>query len=285
MMQSMTGYGKQVLQLPTKKITIEIRTLNSKGIDIYARMPSVYREMEIEFRKIAAASLQRGKVDLSVFVEHAEGDTSTKINKPVVQAYLKELGAIYDNPNSDLLAIAMRLPDVIISDVEEVEKDEVETIKKALLETLKDVEAFRLQEGKALEKDFRLRVQNIQDLLNHIASIDSDRMTRLRERLLKAVSELKENVDENRFEQELIFYMERYDITEEKVRLQNHLTYFITNLDAGESNGKKLGFICQEIGREVNTIGSKANDADMQKSVIQMKDELEKIKEQALNVV
>lgn len=284
-MQSMTGYGKQVLQLPTKKITIEIRTLNSKGIDIYARMPSAFREMEIEFRKIAAASLQRGKVDLSIFVEHTAGDTSTKINKPVVQSYLKELGAIYDNPNSDLLAIAMRLPDAILSDMEEVEKEEVETIKKALIETLKEVEAFRLQEGEALEKDFRLRVQNIQELLNHIDTIDAGRMTRLRERLLKAVAELKEGVDENRFEQELIFYMERYDITEEKVRLQNHLTYFNTNLDEGESNGKKLGFICQEIGREVNTIGSKANDSEMQKSVIQMKDELEKIKEQALNVV
>lgn len=284
-MQSMTGYGKQVLQLPTKKITIEIRTLNSKGIDIYARIPSVYREMEIEFRKIAGARLQRGKVDLSIFVEHSAGETSTKINKPVIQAYLAELATIYDNPSSDLLAIAMRLPDVILSDIVEVEKEEVETIKKALIATLEEVEAFRVQEGEALEKDFRLRLQNIQDLLDHIESIDADRMTRLRERLLKAVAELKENVDENRFEQELIFYMERYDITEEKVRLQNHLTYFNTNLNSEESNGKKLGFICQEIGREINTIGSKANDADMQKSVIQMKDELEKIKEQALNVV
>lgn len=284
-MQSMTGYGKQVLQLPSKKITIEIRTLNSKGIDIHARMPSAYREMEIEFRKIAAGTLHRGKVDLSIYVEHTGGDTTTKINKPVVTSYIEELGSIYDNPNTDLLSIAMRLPDAILSDMEEVEKEEVETLKKALIETLLEVEAFRMQEGEALEKDFRLRVKNIQSLLDHIDSIDADRMKRLRERLLKAVAELKENVDENRFEQELIFYMERYDITEEKVRLQNHLTYFNTNLDSGESNGKKLGFICQEIGREINTIGSKANDSEMQKSVIQMKDELEKIKEQALNVV
>lgn len=284
-MQSMTGYGKQVLQLPTKKITIEIRTLNSKGIDIYARIPSVYREMEIEFRKLIASRLQRGKVDLSIFVESTGGESSTKINKPVVTSYLKELAAIYDNPNSDLLAIAMRLPDAILSDVEELDKEEVVIIKKALLETLKEVEAFRIQEGQALEKDFHLRVQNIQSLLENIEALDADRMLRLRERLLKAVAELKENIDENRFEQELIFYMERYDITEEKVRLQNHLTYFKTNLKEAASNGKKIGFICQELGREINTIGSKANDSEMQKSVIQMKDELEKIKEQALNVV
>lgn len=285
MMQSMTGYGKQVLQLSTKKITIEVRTLNSKGIDMRARIPSAYREMEMEFRKLTAEKLQRGKIDLNIYLEHTGGETANQINKPVVKAYLNELASIYDAPNSDLLAIAMRLPDAILTDMQEIDEEEAEAVKEALIATLKEVEAFREQEGKALEKDFRLRVNNIQKLLDEIAAIDKERMARLRERLLKAVAELKENVDENRFEQELIFYIERYDITEEKVRLQNHLTYFQKNLDTQESNGKKLGFISQEIGREINTIGSKANDSQMQKLVIQMKDELEKIKEQALNVV
>lgn len=281
----MTGYGKHVLQLPTKKITIEARTLNSKGIDIRVRIPSQYREMEMDFRKITAEMLERGKIDVNIYLEHTGGETPTKINKPVIETYLKELASIYDNPNSDLLSIAMRLPDAILSDMDSAEEEEIEDVKNALIETLKEVEAFRAQEGKAMEEDFRLRIKQIQEALEQIEATDTERMTRLRERLLKSVAELKENVDENRFEQELIFYIERYDITEEKVRLKNHLTYFDKTLNSGDSNGKKLGFICQEIGREINTIGSKANDSEMQKLVIQMKDGLEKIKEQALNVV
>lgn len=284
-MQSMTGYGKQVLQLPTKKITIEVRTLNSRGIDIRVRIPSIYREMEMDLRKITAEKLQRGKIDVNIHLEHTGGETPTKINKPVIKTYLKELASIYDNPNSDLLRIAMNLPDAILSDVHEIGEEEAEAIKNALIATLNEVEAFRLQEGEAMEKDLRIRVEQISDALEQIEAIDEERMLRLRERLLKSVAELKESVDENRFEQELMFYIERYDITEEKVRLKNHLSYFDKTLDSGESNGKKLGFICQEIGREINTIGSKANDSDMQKLVIQMKDGLEKIKEQALNIV
>ena len=179
----------------------------------------------------------------------------------------------------------MQLPDAILSDMEEVDEEEAEAVKNALIATLNKVEAFRLQEGEAMEKDFRLRVQQIHEALEQIEATDLERMTRLRERLLKSVADLKENVDENRFEQELVFYIERYDITEEKVRLKNHLSYFSKTLDSGESNGKKLGFICQEIGREINTIGSKANDSEMQKLVIQMKDGLEKIREQTLNIV
>lgn len=284
-MQSMTGYGKQVLQLPTKKITIEVRTLNSRGIDIRVRIPSIYREMEMDLRKITAEKLQRGKIDVNILLEHTGGETPTKINKPVIKTYLKELSSIYDNPNSDLLRIAMNLPDAILSDVHEIGEEEADAIKNALIATLNEVEAFRLQEGEAMEKDLRIRVEQISDALEQIEAIDEERMLRLRERLLKSVAELKESVDENRFEQELMFYIERYDITEEKVRLKNHLSYFDKTLDSGESNGKKLGFICQEIGREINTIGSKANDSDMQKLVIQMKDGLEKIKEQALNIV
>lgn len=281
----MTGYGKQVVQLPTKKITIEVRTLNSRGIDINVRIPSIYREMEMELRKIISEKLQRGKIDVNIYLEHTGGDSLTKINKPIIQSYLKELASIYDNPNSDLLSIAMQLPDAILSDLKEVDEEETDAVKNALIVTLNKVETFRIQEGEAMEKDFRLRVQQIHEALEQIETTDPERMIRLRERLLKSVADLKESVDENRFEQELVFYIERYDITEEKVRLKNHLSYFIKTLDSGESNGKKLGFICQEIGREINTIGSKANDSEMQKLVIQMKDGLEKIREQTLNIV
>lgn len=284
-MQSMTGYGKQVLQLPTKKITIEARTLNSRGTDIHVRIPSLYREMEMDLRKTTSELLQRGKIDINIYLEHTGGETPTKINKPIIKSYLKELATVYDNPNSDLLSIAMGLPNAILSEVEEVDEEEIKAVKQALVATLKKVQSFRIQEGQAMEKDFRLRVKQIHEALEQIEITDAERMIRLRERLLKSVAELKENVDENRFEQELIFYIERYDITEEKVRLKNHLEYFNKTLDSTESNGKKLGFICQEIGREINTIGSKANDAEMQKLVIQMKDGLEKIREQTLNIV
>lgn len=284
-MQSMTGYGKQILQLPNKKITIEIRTLNSRGIDIFARIPSLYRELEMDFRKYIGKSLQRGKIDFTISIELTGNITPNQINLPVVNAYLKELSTLNYASDSDLLSIAMRLPDAVVASREEVEDDEVKAITNALYQTLEKVEKFRIQEGKALEKDFRLRIQNIQSYLKKIENIDQERIKRLRERLRKAVSDLKENIDENRFEQELIFYIERYDITEEKIRLQNHLDYFLQTLDNRESNGKKIGFISQEMGREINTIGSKANDSSLQKLVIQMKEELEKIKEQSLNIV
>lgn len=284
-MQSMTGYGKQILQLPNKKITIEIRTLNSRGIDIFARIPSLYRELEMDFRKYIGKSLQRGKIDFTISIELTGNITPNQINLPVVNAYLKELSTLNYASDSDLLSIAMRLPDTVVASREEVEDDEVKAITNALYQTLEKVEKFRIQEGKALEKDFRLRIQNIQSYLKKIENIDQERIKRLRERLRKAVSDLKENIDENRFEQELIFYIERYDITEEKIRLQNHLDYFLQTLDNRESNGKKIGFISQEMGREINTIGSKANDSSLQKLVIQMKEELEKIKEQSLNIV
>src|SRR5699024_111616 len=273
MMQSMTGYGKQILQLPNKKITIEIRTLNSRGIDIFARIPSLYRELEMDFRKYIGKSLQRGKIDFTISIELTGNITPNQINLPVVNAYLKELSTLNYASDSDLLSIAMRLPDTVVASREEVEDDEVKAITNALYQTLEKVEKFRIQEGKALEKDFRLRIQNIQSYLEKIENIDQERIKRLRERLRKAVSDLKENIDENRFEQELIFYIERYDITEEKIRLQNHLDYFLQTLDNRESNGKKIGFISQEMGREINTIGSKANDSSLQKLVIQMKEE------------
>lgn len=284
MTQSMTGYGKKEIQLPGKKISIELKSLNSRSIDLRARLPHVYRDLEMEFRNTITQALERGKVDLNIHLEHTGNQTSTTINKDVVNYYLTELADLKTD-SSDLLSIAMRLPDAIVTKVEELEEEEVVLLRETLQETIEELIAFRIQEGEALEKDFRLRISNIKSLLEQIESIDGDRMIKLRERLLKAVAELKENVDENRFEQELIFYSERYDITEEKVRLSNHLAYFEETLDTEESNGKKLAFIVQEIGREINTIGSKANDSDMQKFVIQMKDELEKIKEQTLNVI
>lgn len=284
MTQSMTGYGKKEIQLPGKKISIELKSLNSRSIDLRVRLPHVYRDLEMEFRNTITQALERGKVDLNIHLEHTGNQTSTTINKDVVNYYLTELADLKTD-SSDLLSIAMRLPDAIVTKVEELEEEEVVLLRETLQETIEELIAFRIQEGEALEKDFRLRISNIKSLLEQIESIDGDRMIKLRERLLKAVAELKENVDENRFEQELIFYSERYDITEEKVRLSNHLAYFEETLDTEESNGKKLAFIVQEIGREINTIGSKANDSDMQKFVIQMKDELEKIKEQTLNVI
>lgn len=284
MTQSMTGYGKKEIQLPGKKISIELKSLNSRSIDLRVRLPHVYRDLEMEFRNTITQALERGKIDLNIHLEHTGNQTSTTINKDVVNYYLTELADLKTD-SSDLLSIAMRLPDAIVTRVEELEEEEVTLLRQTLQETIEELIAFRIQEGEALEKDFRLRISNIKTLLEQIESIDGERMIKLRERLLKAVAELKENVDENRFEQELIFYSERYDITEEKVRLSNHLAYFEETLDTEESNGKKLAFIVQEIGREINTIGSKANDSDMQKFVIQMKDELEKIKEQTLNVI
>ena len=259
MIYSMTGYGKSVLQLPTKKITIELKSLNSKNLDLNARMPSIYREKELDLRKLIAKQLERGKVDFSIYVETTADDTSTQINAPVVKQYMEQLKAVYNDGNEmELLKMAVRL------------------------DSLKD---YRLNEGKVLEQDFNDRIKNIADLLQQVIAMDPDRVEGVKERLRKGVEELKEKYDENRFEQELVYYIEKFDITEEKVRLDNHLNYFIESINSVDSNGKKLGFIAQEIGREINTIGSKSNYAPMQQLVVQMKDELEKIKEQLLNVL
>ncbi len=284
----MTGFGKSILQLPTKKITIEVKSLNSKNLDLNARIPSQYREKELQMRNTIAKSLTRGKVDFSLYIEITAEETSTKINEAVVKDYIKQLSAISayaKQEELELLKMAVRMPDSLKTIREEINEEEFKAIEKSLLQALESIENYRADEGKALEKDFVLRVGNIGNLLDQVIKMDPERIAAVRERLHKAVSDLKEEVDQNRFEQELIYYLEKFDITEEKVRLSNHIEYFTTTLNSKESNGKKLGFITQEIGREINTIGSKSNYAPMQQLVVQMKDELEKIKEQLLNVL
>ena len=281
----MTGYGKSVIQLPTKKITVEIKSLNSKNLDLNTRVPSSYREKELEIRKLISKSLVRGKVDFNLYVEITGEKTNAKVNEGVVKQYMNQLKNISSITELELLKMAVRMPDSMKIEREEIDTDEFKSILEGVNEALTAINLYRSDEGEVLENDFNIRIKNISKLLIKVIAVDSDRMTIVKDRLRKAVEDLKEAIDENRFEQELIYYLEKYDITEEKVRLENHLNYFNEALNSSESNGKKIGFICQEIGREINTIGSKSNHAPMQQLVVQMKDELEKIKEQSLNVL
>ena len=285
MTQSMTGYGKEVIQLPSKTITIEIKSLNSKGLDLNTRIPSSYREKELEMRDLLAKSLQRGKIDFSIYIEVTGEATTAQLNEVVVKQYIKQLANIVNGDPIELLKMAIRMPDALKTEKEEIDEKEYTAILKGTNKALKAINKYRSDEGSVLEKDFMERIKSISKLLEDVIAIDPERIPAVKERLYKAISELKEKVDENRFEQELVYYLEKYDITEEKVRLKNHLDYFENTINSEDSNGKKLGFITQEIGREINTIGSKANYAPMQQLVVQMKDELEKIKEQALNVL
>ena len=281
----MTGYGKTVLQLPTKKITIELKSLNSKNLDLNVRMPAYYREKELNVRKKLASALVRGKIDFSIYVEDNGGEVSSKINEKTVKTYMNQLKNIVDSNEIELLKMAIRLPDALKTEREELDEEEWGKIDEAMVETIEKINSYRIDEGKTLQNDFVLRSSNIENLLQKVIEIDPKRMEHVKEKLKKGIVELEAKVDENRFEQELIYYIEKLDITEEKVRLKNHLDYFNKELNSTVSNGKKLGFITQEIGREINTIGSKSNFAEMQKLVVQMKDELEKIKEQNLNVL
>ncbi|AIY12828.1 MULTISPECIES: YicC/YloC family endoribonuclease [Cellulophaga] len=285
MIQSMTGFGKHVIQLPSKKITIEIKSLNSKSLDLNARIPSSYKEKELQLRKTIATALVRGKVDFSLYVENTGDETTSVINEVVVRQYMKQLSAIANVEDAHLLEMAIRMPDAMKTEREDIDEQEFVAIEEALVVALKEINIFRSEEGQVLDDDFVTRITTIKNLLIDVEKLDVDRLSTIRERLEKAVADLAVNLDANRFEQELIYYLEKYDITEEKVRLTNHLDYFITTLKSVDSNGRKLGFICQEIGREINTIGSKANFAPLQQVVVQMKDELEKIKEQMLNVL
>lgn len=285
MIQSMTGYGKEVVQLPSKTISIEIKSLNSKGLDLNTRVPSAYREKELEIRDLLAKSLQRGKIDLSLYIEVTGEDVTTKLNESAVKQYIKQLANVVNGDPVELLKMAVRMPDALKTEREEIDEKEYDAILKGIEKALDAINQYRTDEGSVLENDFLERSKTISELLDEVIALDPERIDGVKERLRKAVADLKEKVDENRFEQELIYYLEKYDITEEKVRLKNHLEYFDQALNSEDSNGKKLGFITQEIGREINTIGSKANYAPMQQVVVQMKDELEKIKEQALNVL
>lgn len=288
MIQSMTGYGKSKLEVGGKTFTIEIKSLNSKSLDANVRIPSEFRELELPIRNKLSQSLGRGKVDASLQVEKHEEESSAKINTKVVENYLKQLQEFklaMDGDDNRLLQIAMSMPNALSSEKNEIEKEDSEAVYQVLDLALEQINTFRTDEGKVLKDDFEFRIQNLTDLLSEVKSIDPERIEHVKTRLRKGIEELKEKIDENRFEQELIYYIEKYDITEEKTRLDNHLSYFIKALNSSDSNGKKLNFICQEIGREINTIGSKSNFAAMQKLVVQMKDELEKIKEQMLNVL
>lgn len=286
MIQSMTGFGKATLQLPTKKITVEVKSLNSKGLDLNVRMPSLYREMELGLRNQIALQMERGKVDFSIFIESTAEQTSTKVNVPIVKAYMEQLRAVYAEADEvELMKMAIRMPDTMKTEREEIDENDWAQIETAIAEALQNILTFRRDEGLSLEKEFQLRIANIRQYMNEALALDHERVNNIKDRLHNAITELKVAVDENRFEQELIYYLEKLDITEEKVRLTNHLDYFLETIKGTEANGRKLGFITQEMGREINTMGSKSNHAQMQKLVVQMKDELEKIKEQVLNVL
>ena len=285
MVLSMTGYGKSEATYNGLKVFLEVRSLNSKNLDVNTRIPNRYREMDAQIRKTIAAQLKRGKVDCSLFYESTDGQTNAVINLPVVESYMHQLDALAQVNDKEKLEIAMRLPDVLKVDRDNLEEAEKSLVHQLLEAVLKQLNTYRKDEGQALYDDFVKRLRLLQKYLSTVAAADPQRKEAVRQRLQEALAETKEKIDPNRFEQELIYYLEKFDITEELVRLENHLKYFEENLNAPQSQGKKLGFIAQEIGREINTIGSKVNDATVQHTVVQMKDELEKIKEQLLNVL
>lgn len=285
MIQSMTGYGKAEIQFENKNYVLELRSLNSKGLEINARMPVHLREIEIKLKKSIGEFLKRGKIDINLNVDNMGESNAKIINVASVNHYMEQLKSIEDGNRLELLKIALKLPDILKTEVEGFEEAEIELIETLLKKAVDALIGFRTDEGKILESEFKKRLKNLEKLSEEVEIVEPERNTKIKEKLQSALDSLEVEVDQNRFEQELIYYLEKYDITEEKVRLKNHIEYFKNNLDNDTSNGKKLGFIAQEIGREINTIGSKANHANLQKLVIQMKDELEKIKEQLLNVL
>ena len=281
----MTGYGKAEIQFENKNYILELRSLNSKGLEINARLPIHVREIELQLKKSVGEFLKRGKIDLSLNIENMSESNAKTINVATVNQYIEQLKGIEDIDRSELLRIAIKLPDTLKTDIEDFDKTEIELIETLLKKTIDALIKFRSDEGKILETEFNKRLDNLEGLCKEVEIIDPERSSKIKEKLKSALDTLQAEIDQNRFEQELIYYLEKYDITEEKVRLKNHIDYFKKTLSSDTSNGKKLGFIAQEIGREINTIGSKANHAGLQKLVIQMKDELEKIKEQLLNVL
>ena len=285
MIQSMTGYGKAEKQFDNKNISVELRSLNSKSLDLNTRLPYHLKEIENQLKKTIGEALVRGKVDLSLHIENTNLSNAKTINVNTVNQYIDQLSQIHEGDRFELLKVAMRLPDVLRTNLEDLNDLEVVAIKDLLNVALEHLDSHRLDEGKTLEIEFLKRLEALSNLLTEAEKIDPERTQKVSEKLKDNLNELKVEIDQNRFEQELIYYLEKYDITEEKVRLKTHIDYFKETLDASVSSGKKLGFIAQEMGREINTIGSKANHAALQKVVVQMKDELEKIKEQLLNVL
>ncbi len=287
MILSMTGYGKAETNAHNKKFTVEIKSLNSKQIDMNVRVPGSYRNKELDIRKLLSTALSRGKIDCSLFIEYTGTEKTANINAEVVKKYYYDLQNIAKelNNNDELMGTVMRMPEVMKVEKEEIDSQEWGTIESLIQQASNALTQFRKDEGQSLAQDFILRIENIRTLMLSIEKEEHQRVVNIKERIVEKLGELKSNVDENRLEQELIYYLEKLDVTEEIVRLTNHLNYFLETMNSDISEGKKLAFICQEIGREINTIGSKSNNAEMQQQVVQMKDELEKIKEQILNVL
>lgn len=290
MVHSMTGYGKAVVELPHKKLTIEIKSLNSKQFDLYARFPMIYREKEIGLRNSLSKTLERGKIDLLFNLEHISKDVSSKIDHSVVNQYHAEIKKLSEELNVDMpgdwFSVLLRLPDVMKQEIEELDEDEWTKVEAGVAKAVDELLAFRLQEGEMLQKIMVDKIENIRSLLKEVEPFESERIEKIKSRITDGLAQLEiKDYDNNRFEQEMIFYVEKLDISEEKVRLTNHLNYFLETLGDKKSQGKKLGFITQEIGREINTLGSKANHFEMQRIVVQMKDEMEQIKEQILNIL
>lgn len=290
MIYSMTGYGKAVVKLPSKDLTIEIKSLNSKQLDLSLRMPATYSGIESRIRSEIAKSVERGKVDLTIYAENAKSSSAPSINIPVIQNYKAQIEKAAQELNidipSDWFKVLLRLPDSITADVREADENEEEEIIKGLTEAITNLVNFRRQEGEMLQKLFTQKIANIAKLLKDVEPHEKERIEKIKSRITDSIENINTiDVDKNRLEQEIIFYIEKLDINEEKHRLDNHLKYFMETMDGAQGQGKKLGFIAQEMGREINTLGSKANHAEMQRIVVQMKDELEQIKEQVLNVL
>jgi uncharacterized protein (TIGR00255 family) len=291
MIRSMTGYGKAMAETPQKKITIEIKSLNSKQLDLNAKLPWLYKEKEPEIRNLVSQMLDRGKIDISVYFDILEDEGVPVINKSIVKNYYKQLkeiaGELEINIDDQILPIIMRLPDSLKTEKPELPEDEWAIVKKQIIGSINVLDLYRIEEGKSIETDLRKRISGILDSLTAVETFEPGRIEKVREKLISILKENNgtENLDKNRFEQELIFYLEKFDINEEKVRLKKNCEYFLETIETPSPNGKILSFIAQEIGREINTMGSKANDASIQKLVVMMKDELEKIKEQANNIL
>lgn len=290
MIQSMTGFGKASIELPTKKITIEIKSLNSKQLDLSVRMPNVYKEYELAMRNLVSLKLERGKVDFSIYVENTSKETTSQINQAILESYYNQIKDSSEKLGiavpSDWFQVLLRLPEALKYEVQEADEHEWIEVENAIEVALEQLTEFRIQEGKMLEDLFKTKIANIEHLLYDIEKYETERIDKVRSRITEALEKIENyDYDRNRLEQELIYHIEKLDINEEKNRLTNHLSYFLETIKDSKGQGKKLGFITQEIGREINTMGSKSNHAQMQQIVVQMKDELEQIKEQVLNVL
>ncbi len=289
MIKSMTGFGKATCELSNKKITVEVKSLNSKQLDLSTRVPNLYKEKDLVIRRIVADKLQRGKIELSVYIETLGETAKSIINASIFASYVEQLKSVAENTGvalpEDYFLHILRLPDVMKTEVAELHENEWESVEKTVVDAINALDDFRKQEGVALYKDICGSINKIENLLTQVAPYESVRIEKVRQRIKENLESLSANPNMERLEQEMIFYIEKMDVNEEKMRLAHHCKYFVETADSDEAAGKKLGFISQEIGREINTLGSKANHEEIQKIVVKMKDELEKVKEQVLNVL